>query len=111
MRTREIMLIQAEDKRDKDSKGMIEKEKGSRNTPPHVKKKKKKEPVKFAKKKRKHEEGSSKKKFEEDKARKKIELNCASVDDLISKLKAFKGALHNNKSLNTHLVQEHSKWK
>ncbi|MED6113941.1 hypothetical protein PIB30_075478 [Stylosanthes scabra] len=38
---------------------------------------------------------------EEDKARRKIELKCASVDDLISKLKAFKGALHNNKKLNT----------
>ncbi|MED6125215.1 hypothetical protein PIB30_066567 [Stylosanthes scabra] len=36
---------------------------------------------------------------------------CASVDDLIDKLKAFKGALHNNKELNTHLVQDHSKWK
>ncbi|MED6172092.1 hypothetical protein PIB30_046907 [Stylosanthes scabra] len=52
---------------------------------------------------RKHEEGNSKGKFEDDKARKKIELKCTSVDDLISKLKAFKGALHNNKNLNTHL--------
>ncbi|MED6212676.1 hypothetical protein PIB30_085810 [Stylosanthes scabra] len=97
-------LGQAEDEKCEDSRSKIEKEKGLRNTPPQVRKKKRKEPVKFVKKGRKHEEGSSKGKFEEDKARKKIELKCASVDDLISKLKAFKGALHNNKSLNTHLM-------
>ncbi|MED6176982.1 hypothetical protein PIB30_093419, partial [Stylosanthes scabra] len=62
-------------------------------TPPQVKKKNRKEPVKSVKK----------KKFKEDEARKKIELKCANVDDLVSKLKAFKGALHNNKSLETHL--------
>ncbi|MED6175245.1 hypothetical protein PIB30_076578 [Stylosanthes scabra] len=69
------------------------------------------ERVKSVKKKRKHEEGSLKKKFEEDKTRKKIELKCANVDDLIRKLKASKGALYNNKSLDTHLVQDHSKCK
>ncbi|MED6197472.1 hypothetical protein PIB30_056779 [Stylosanthes scabra] len=104
-------LVQAKDKRGEDSKGNIEKGKGLRNSPPQVRKKKRKESEKFDKKVRNHEEGSSKGKFEEDKARKKIELKYASVDDLISKLKAFKGALHNNKSLNTHLVQDHSKWK
>ncbi|MED6200054.1 hypothetical protein PIB30_081578 [Stylosanthes scabra] len=103
-------LGQAEDKRGEDSRSKIEKGKGLRNTTP-VRKKKRKEMVKFVKKGRKHEKGSPNGKFEEDKAREKIELKCASVDDLISKLKAFKGALHNNKSLNTHLVQDHSKWK
>ncbi|MED6210424.1 hypothetical protein PIB30_064008 [Stylosanthes scabra] len=49
-------------------------------------------------------------KFEEDKARKKIELKCANVDDLVIKLKTFKGALHNNTCLETHLVQDQSKW-
>ncbi|MED6166247.1 hypothetical protein PIB30_107220, partial [Stylosanthes scabra] len=49
------------------------------------------------------EEGSSKGKVEEEKARRKIELKCASVDDLIDKLKAFKGALYINKELNTPL--------
>ncbi|MED6164305.1 hypothetical protein PIB30_088423 [Stylosanthes scabra] len=79
-----------------------EKDKGLRNTPPHEKKKKKKEPMNSVKK---------KKKFEEDEASKKFEIKCANVDDLIGKLKAFKGALHTNKDLDTHLVQEHSKWK
>ncbi|MED6140361.1 hypothetical protein PIB30_092423 [Stylosanthes scabra] len=104
-------LIQADDRRGEDSKGKIKKGKWLRNTPPQMRKKKRKESVKFFKKGRKHEEGSSKGKFEEDKARKKIELKCCSVDDLISKLKAFKGAFHNNKSLNSHLVQDNSKWK
>ncbi|MED6171668.1 hypothetical protein PIB30_042914 [Stylosanthes scabra] len=60
---------------------------------------------------RNREEGSSKEKIEEGKARRKIELKCASVDDLIDKLKAFTGALHKNRGLNTDMVQNHSKWK
>ncbi|MED6152645.1 hypothetical protein PIB30_094010 [Stylosanthes scabra] len=66
-------------------------------------KKKIKELVKHTARKRNREGDSSREKIEEDKARRKIEHKCASVDDLISKLKAFKGALHNNKKLNTHL--------
>ncbi|MED6199334.1 hypothetical protein PIB30_075000 [Stylosanthes scabra] len=98
-------------KGDKGGRPQIEEEKELRNTPPQVKKKKRKELEKSVKKKRKHEEGNLNKKFEEDKVRKKIELKCTNVDDLVSKLKAFKGALHNNTSLETHLVQDQSKWK
>ncbi|MED6110627.1 hypothetical protein PIB30_044760 [Stylosanthes scabra] len=104
-------LIKGEEKRIENPKDKIKEEKGLRNTPPQVKKKKMKERVKPIKKKRKHEEGSLKKKIEEDKTRKNVELKCSNVDDLISKLKAFKGALHNNKSLDTHLVKDHYKWK
>ncbi|MED6125723.1 hypothetical protein PIB30_071388 [Stylosanthes scabra] len=101
----DYVVGEVEDKRSK-----VEKGKGLRDTPPRMKKKKK-EPVKHTARKRNRERDSSREKIEEDKAIRKIELKCASVDDLISKLKAFKGALHNNKKLNTHLVQDHSKWK
>ncbi|MED6160236.1 hypothetical protein PIB30_049514 [Stylosanthes scabra] len=80
----------------------------STHTPPQTKKKKK-DPMKRIEKAKNREEGGSKGKVKEEKARRKIELKCASVDDMINKLKAFKGALHKNKKLNTHLVQDHSK--
>ncbi|MED6115625.1 hypothetical protein PIB30_092482, partial [Stylosanthes scabra] len=96
-------------KKSEDSWRQTEKGKGSGRTPPQTKKKKKSH-VKRVTKARNREEGRSKGKIEEEKARRKIELKCASVDDLIDKLKAFKGALHNSKELNTHLVQDHSKW-
>ncbi|MED6190638.1 hypothetical protein PIB30_107758, partial [Stylosanthes scabra] len=102
----EHVVGEVEDKKSKDHRRKIEKGKGLRDTPPRTKKKKK-EPVKHTAIKRNREEGSSREKIEEDKARRKIKLKCSSVDDLISKLKAFKGALHNNKKLNTHLVQDH----
>ncbi|MED6137142.1 hypothetical protein PIB30_062147 [Stylosanthes scabra] len=60
---------------------------------------------------RNREEGSSKEKIEDEKAKRKIELKCASVDDLIDKLKAFKGALHNNQEFNTHLLSPTKKMK
>ncbi|MED6168593.1 hypothetical protein PIB30_013089 [Stylosanthes scabra] len=97
-------------KESEDYRRQTEKGKGSRHTPPQTKKKKK-DPMKRIAKAKNREEGSSKGKVEEEKARRKIELKCASVDDLIDKLKDFKGALHNNKELKTHLVQDHSKWK
>ncbi|MED6213302.1 hypothetical protein PIB30_091856 [Stylosanthes scabra] len=97
-------------KKREESRRQTEKGKGSRHTPPQTKKKKK-DPMKHTPKKRNREKGSSKEKIEEEKARRKIELKCASVDDLIDKLKAFKGSLHNNQEFNTHLVQDHSKWK
>ncbi|MED6212231.1 hypothetical protein PIB30_081270, partial [Stylosanthes scabra] len=106
----EHVVGEVEDKRSKDLRSKIKKGKGLRDTPPQPKKKKKKDPVKHTARKRNQEEDSSREKIEEDKARRKIKLKCASVDDLISKLKALKGALHNNKKLNTHLVQDHSKW-
>ncbi|MED6201558.1 hypothetical protein PIB30_096222 [Stylosanthes scabra] len=68
------------DKRSKDPRSKIKKGKGLRDTPPRTKKKKK-EPVKHTARKRNWEGDSSMEKIEEDKARKKIKLKCASVDD------------------------------
>ncbi|MED6204363.1 hypothetical protein PIB30_008490 [Stylosanthes scabra] len=102
-------VVPEEDNRSGDFRRRTEKGKGLRHAPPQTKKKKK-DPMKRTTRKRNREEESSKGKIEEEKVRKKIELKCASVDDLIDKLKAFKGSLH-NRGLNTHLVQDHSKWK
>ncbi|MED6213628.1 hypothetical protein PIB30_095198 [Stylosanthes scabra] len=98
-------LGEVEKKKIEDQEGKIKKGKGLRHAPPQVKKKKKKkkEPVKPVKKKKKHEE---------DEAKKKIELKCSSMGNLIDKLKIFKEALHNdNKKIDGHLVRENSKWK
>ncbi|MED6188670.1 hypothetical protein PIB30_088052 [Stylosanthes scabra] len=92
--------METRSKKIENRKVKVKEEKGLRTTPPQVKRKRK-EPVKSVKK---------KKKFKEDEARKKIELKCTNVDDLVRKLKAFSGALHNNKSLETHLMQDQSKW-
>ncbi|MED6214594.1 hypothetical protein PIB30_104512 [Stylosanthes scabra] len=52
-----------------------------------------------------------KKKHEKDKSRKKNELKCCSMGNLIDKLKFFKEALHNNKNIDCNLARDNSKWK
>ncbi|MED6147450.1 hypothetical protein PIB30_044133 [Stylosanthes scabra] len=89
-----------EGKRSEEAKERVKKGKGLRHTPPHIKKKKK-DPMKKKVKIRNQGEGSSKEKGEEEKRRRKIELRCASMDDLIRRLQTFKKAFHNNDAMNT----------
>ncbi|MED6122064.1 hypothetical protein PIB30_036296 [Stylosanthes scabra] len=77
---------------------------------PHVKKKKK-DPTKKKVKIRKPGEDNSKEKKEEGKERRKLELKCKSVEDLIGKLYAFKKVLHHNDAMTHLLVKDQSKWK
>ncbi|MED6127116.1 hypothetical protein PIB30_085047 [Stylosanthes scabra] len=81
-------------------------EKGLRITPPQLKKKRKKVPLKLERKKEK-----KKKKQEEGKSEKKMILQCSSFDMLLGKLKIFKKILHHHKSMDAHLVKDNSKWK
>ncbi|MED6177660.1 hypothetical protein PIB30_100257 [Stylosanthes scabra] len=87
--------------------------KGSRITPPPLKKKEKKESLKPAKKKKKHEEVKSrnKKKHKEDKDEERIAFKCSSLGNLLSKLKKIGKALRNNQKMDAHLVKDQSKWK
>ncbi|MED6196140.1 hypothetical protein PIB30_044572, partial [Stylosanthes scabra] len=82
---------------------------GLRNSPPHVKKKKK-DPMKKKVKIQKQGKESSKEKKEEEKEKRKLELKCKSVEELIRKLYTFKKVLHHNDAMNHHLVKDQSKW-
>ncbi|MED6223804.1 hypothetical protein PIB30_077726 [Stylosanthes scabra] len=84
--------------------------------PPAVNKKfahqkKKKDPTKKKVKIRKQGEDNSKEVKEEEKQKRKLELKCKSVEDLIEKLYAFKKVLHHNDAMNHHVVKDQSKWK
>ncbi|MED6125735.1 hypothetical protein PIB30_071529 [Stylosanthes scabra] len=54
---------------------------------------------------------SSKEESEEEKGKRRIELKCNSVEDLIGKLLTFKKVFHNNDAMSNHLVKDQSKWK
>ncbi|MED6126438.1 hypothetical protein PIB30_078423 [Stylosanthes scabra] len=54
---------------------------------------------------------SSKEESEEKKAKRRIELKCNSVEDLMGKFLTFKKVLHNNDAMSNHLVKDQSKWK
>ncbi|MED6176624.1 hypothetical protein PIB30_090010 [Stylosanthes scabra] len=89
-------------------------EKGSRITPPPLRKKEKKEGLKPAKKKKKHEEVKSrkkKKKCKEYEDEERITLKCSSLGNLLGKLKKIEKALRNNQKMDAHLVKDQSKWK
>ncbi|MED6210888.1 hypothetical protein PIB30_068367 [Stylosanthes scabra] len=103
-------------KEDKDERKQSEeakarlKSKGLRSSPLHVKKKRK-DPTKKKVKIRKPREDNSKEKKEEGKEKRRLELKCKSVEDLIGKLYAFKKVLHHNDAMTHHLVKNQSKWK
>ncbi|MED6185771.1 hypothetical protein PIB30_060331 [Stylosanthes scabra] len=99
-----------ERRQSEEAKGRLKKSKGSRNSPPHVKKKKK-DPMKKKVKIRKQGEKGSKEENEGEKEKMKLELKCKSVEDLIGKLYTFKKVLHHNDAMNHHLVKDQSKWK
>ncbi|MED6159714.1 hypothetical protein PIB30_044803 [Stylosanthes scabra] len=78
-------------KYEKNPRGGISNEKGTRDAPTPSKGKKK-EP----------DEGST---------QKKRTLKCLSFDGLLGKLKVLKDVLCRNKSMDAHLVKNNSKWK
>ncbi|MED6134854.1 hypothetical protein PIB30_040804 [Stylosanthes scabra] len=99
-----------ERKQSEEAKARLKRLKGLRNSPPHVKKKRK-DPTKKKVKIRKPGEDNSKEKKEEEKEKRRLELKCKSVEDLIGKLYAFKKVLHHNDAMTHHLVKDQSKWK
>ncbi|MED6172761.1 hypothetical protein PIB30_052987 [Stylosanthes scabra] len=99
-----------EGKKSKEAKERLERGKGLRHSPPHIKKKKK-DPMKKKVKIRNQEKESSKEEGKEEKGKRRIELKCNSVEDLIGKLLTFKKVLHNNDAMSNHLVKDQSKWK
>ncbi|MED6164632.1 hypothetical protein PIB30_092096 [Stylosanthes scabra] len=99
-----------EGKKSKEAKERLERGKGLRHSPPHIKKNKK-DPMKKKVKIRNQEKESSKEEGKEEKGKRRIELKCNSVEDLIRKLLTFKKVLHNNDAMSNHLVKDQSKWK
>ncbi|MED6119924.1 hypothetical protein PIB30_016304 [Stylosanthes scabra] len=99
-----------ERKQSEEVKIRLKRSKGLRSSPPHVKKKKK-DPMKKKVKIWKQGEDSSKEENKEEKEKRKLELKCKSVEDLIGKPYAFKKVLHHNDAMNHHLVKDQSKWK
>ncbi|MED6158225.1 hypothetical protein PIB30_030847 [Stylosanthes scabra] len=85
-----------ERKQSEEVKSRLKRLKGLRSSPPHVKKKKK-DPAKKNVKIRKPGEDNSKEKKEEEEQKRRVELKCKSVEDLIGKLYAFKKVLHHTK--------------
>ncbi|MED6223176.1 hypothetical protein PIB30_071457 [Stylosanthes scabra] len=69
-------------------------------------KKKKKDPMKKKVKIRNQGKESSKEESKEVKGKRRIELKCNSVEDLIGKLLTFKKVLHNNDAMSNHLVKD-----
>ncbi|MED6151969.1 hypothetical protein PIB30_087361 [Stylosanthes scabra] len=93
-------------KMQKNPSGKISDKKGIRNASPQSNGKRKKVLSNPEKKKKK-------KKKEPDEAitKKKRTLKCLSFDGLLGKLKVLKDVLCRNKSMDTHLVKNNSKWK
>ncbi|MED6114376.1 hypothetical protein PIB30_079653 [Stylosanthes scabra] len=99
-----------ESKQSEEAKARLKKLKGLRSSPLHVKKKRK-DPAKKKVKIRKPGKDNSKEKKEEEEEKRRLELKCKSVEDLIGKLYAFKKVLHHNDAMTHHLVKDQSKWK
>ncbi|MED6159397.1 hypothetical protein PIB30_042022 [Stylosanthes scabra] len=99
-----------ERKQSEEAKTRLKRSMGLRNSPPHLKKKKK-DPTKKKVKIWKQGEDNSKEEKEEEKEKRKLELKCKSVEDLIGKLYTLKKVLHHNDAMNHHLVKDQSKWK
>ncbi|MED6165924.1 hypothetical protein PIB30_104240 [Stylosanthes scabra] len=59
---------------------------------------------------RNQEKESLKEEGKEEKGKRRIELKCNSVENLIGKLLTFKKVLHNNDAMRNHLVKDQSKW-
>ncbi|MED6186404.1 hypothetical protein PIB30_066356 [Stylosanthes scabra] len=107
------VMMEAREKEKECRKKEGKPKKGSRITPPTLKKKEKKEGSKLAKKKKKHEEVKSrkKKKHKEDGDEERITLKCSSFGNLLGKLKKIGKTLRNNQEMDAHLVKDQSKWK